>query len=77
MAGKFVVTRTLRPPPVGTLAYVTLPRWARRMYGQPSGPPSDLATTARLRAARLAFSQQRVFPGVVRAITRSGAGLPG
>src|SRR5690349_6433461 len=44
-------------PPVAALAFSTLPCWARRMYGRPSGPVSDMAATAGLRAARLMFSQ--------------------
>jgi uncharacterized protein (DUF2236 family) len=58
-------------PPVSVLAFSTLPCWARRMYGWPSGPLSDMAATAGLRAARLAFDQQRLFAGVVRAIERA------
>src|SRR4029077_7760215 len=41
-------------PPGKTLAFATLPRWARRMYGAPGSPPGDLAATAALRAARRA-----------------------
>jgi phosphoenolpyruvate-protein kinase (PTS system EI component) len=41
------------------------------MYGRPSGPLSDMAATAGLRAARLAFSQQRLFLGAMRAIHRA------
>ena len=41
-------------PPVNTLAFATLPRWARRMYGTPGSPPGDLAATAALRAAHRA-----------------------
>jgi len=58
-------------PPVSALAFATLPRWARRMYGRPSGPLSDMAATAGLRAPRLAFGQQRVFLGAMRAIHRA------
>jgi uncharacterized protein (DUF2236 family) len=58
-------------PPVSTLAFSTLPGWARRMYGRPSGQVSDVAATAGLRAARLAFSQERVFLGAMRAIHRA------
>jgi uncharacterized protein (DUF2236 family) len=47
-------------PPFNTLAFATLPRWARRMYGAPGSPATDLAATAALRAARLASSG---FPG--------------
>ncbi len=58
-------------PPVSVLAFSTLPRWARQMYGRPSGPLSDIAATAGLRATRLAFNQQRVFLGAMRAIHRA------
>src|SRR5215470_9935875 len=30
-------------PPVSALAFSTLPRWARQMYGRPSGPLSEAA----------------------------------
>ena len=33
-------------PPVSVLAFSTLPPWARRMYGKPDGPLTDLAATA-------------------------------
>ncbi len=58
-------------PPVAALAFSTLPGWARRMYGGPGGPLSDMAATAGLRATRLAFSRQRLFRGVLRAIDRA------
>jgi uncharacterized protein (DUF2236 family) len=58
-------------PPVAVLAFSTLPGWARRMYGRPGGPLSDMAATAGLRATRLAFSRQRLFRGVLRAIDRA------
>jgi hypothetical protein len=58
-------------PPASALAFSTLPRWARQMYGRPSGPLSDMAATAGLRAARLAFQQQRLFLGAMRAIHRA------
>jgi len=38
-------------PPVAALAFYTLPRWARRMYGRPSGLVSDMTATGGLRAA--------------------------
>jgi uncharacterized protein (DUF2236 family) len=51
-------------PPFNTLAFATLPRWARRMYGAPGTPPTDLAAdlaaTAALRATRLATTS---YPG--------------
>src|SRR5882672_8259230 len=43
-------------PPVSALAFSTLPRWARRMYGRPGGPLYEAAATAGLRFTRLAFS---------------------
>jgi uncharacterized protein (DUF2236 family) len=58
-------------PPVSVLAFATLPRWARHMYGRPDGRLSDMAATAGLRATRLAFSQQRLFRGALRAIHRA------
>ena len=58
-------------PPVAALAFSTLPGWARRMYGGPGGPLSDIAATAGLRATRLAFSRPRLFRGVLRAIDRA------
>ncbi len=58
-------------PPVAILAFSTLPGWARRMYGGPGGPLSDAAATAGLQFTRLAFSQQRVFRGALRAIHRA------
>lgn len=42
----------LAVPPVTTLAFATLPRWARRLYGVPATPVADLAATAALRALR-------------------------
>lgn len=38
-------------PPVNTLAFASLPRWARRMYGAPGSPLTDVAATAALRVA--------------------------
>jgi len=58
-------------PPVSVLAFSTLPRWARRMYGKPDGPLSDMAATAGLRATRLAFNHERLFRGAMRAIHRA------
>jgi uncharacterized protein (DUF2236 family) len=37
-------------PPLTTLAFATLPRWARRMYGVPASPLADLTASAALRA---------------------------
>jgi hypothetical protein len=41
---------------------------ARQMYGWPSGPLSDMAATAGIRAAWLAFSRERLFRGAMRAV---------
>lgn len=40
----------LAMPSIGALAFASLPRWARRMYGTPGAPVTDLAVTAALRA---------------------------
>jgi uncharacterized protein (DUF2236 family) len=58
-------------PPFNALAFATLPGWARRMYGRPGGPLTDIAASAGLRAARLALGQQRVFLAAMRAIHRA------
>src|SRR6266702_2742645 len=63
--------RVILLPPVSALAFSTLPRWARRMYGRPGGPLSEAAAIAGLRAARLMFSQQRLFSGAMRAVHRA------
>ncbi|HEU5418377.1 MAG TPA: oxygenase MpaB family protein [Streptosporangiaceae bacterium] len=41
----------LAVPPLNTLAFASLPRWARRMYGTPGSPLTDAAATLALRAA--------------------------
>jgi uncharacterized protein (DUF2236 family) len=66
-------------PPVAALGFSTLPRWARRMYGMPSGPLSEMAATAGLQAARLMFSHQRLFLSAMQAIHRaeSASDIPG
>ena len=38
-------------PPISTLAFATLPRWARKMYGTPGVPLTDLGATVALRMA--------------------------
>jgi ER-bound oxygenase mpaB/B'/Rubber oxygenase, catalytic domain len=53
------------------LPFSTLPGWARRMYGRPSGPLSETAATAGLRAARLLLSQERLFSAAMRAVHRA------
>lgn len=39
-------------PAVSGLGFAALPRWARRMYGIPASPLTDMAVTASLRALR-------------------------
>jgi uncharacterized protein (DUF2236 family) len=41
----------LMVPPVNTLAFASLPRWARRLYGTPGSPLTDVGATAALRMA--------------------------
>ena len=41
-------------PPANTLAFASLPRWARRMYGAPGSRVTDLSTTMALQALRQA-----------------------
>ena len=38
-------------PPINTLAFATLPLWARKMYGMPGVPLTDLGATVALRMA--------------------------
>lgn len=40
----------LAVPPLTALAFASLPPWARRLYGMPGSPLTDLAATAGLRA---------------------------
>jgi uncharacterized protein (DUF2236 family) len=42
----------LAMPPFVALSFATLPRWARRLYGAPGLPTTDLAATLALRALR-------------------------
>src|SRR5579875_1550467 len=68
----------LAVPPINVLGFAALPRWARRMYGLPGSPLTDMAATAALRAARRATTgvpgrllyepaARRVFGGAARA----------
>ena len=41
----------LTQPPVAALAFATMPRWARRMYGSPGLPTTDLSADARAQGA--------------------------
>jgi len=45
-----LVALKLLAPPVNTLAFASLPRWARRLYGAPGVPLTDAVTTAALNA---------------------------
>ena len=65
--------RTLKVamPPFNALAFATLPGWARQMYGRSGGPLTDMAATAGLQAARLAFGQQKLFLAAMRAVHRA------
>jgi uncharacterized protein (DUF2236 family) len=60
-------------PPVNTLAFASLPRWARKMYGAPGSPLTDLAATAALTALHRAsrgLPEQVRYPSQVRAARR-------
>ncbi|WP_018654950.1 oxygenase MpaB family protein [Actinomadura flavalba] len=62
----------LAAPAVGTLVVSTLPRWARRMYGLPGLPTSDLAATLTLkslyRTTRVIPERYRYSPDARRAL---------
>lgn len=58
-------------PPVNALAFATLPGWARQMYGRPGGPLTELAATAGIRAAQLAFNRDKLFLAAMRAVHRA------
>jgi uncharacterized protein (DUF2236 family) len=51
------VSVRLSQPPVAALAFATMPRWARRMYGAPGLPTTDLSATLALKALRVAVSR--------------------
>src|SRR5690242_3995655 len=58
-------------PPVSALAFATLPRWARQLYGRPDGPLSDMAATAGVRVARVVLDQERLFRSAMQAVRRA------
>jgi uncharacterized protein (DUF2236 family) len=64
-------------PPLNTLAFASLPRWARRLYGTPGSPLTDAATTVALRAAYESTAriprQVLFFPATVAAARRRRA----
>ena len=47
----------LTQPPIAALGFATLPRWARRMYGSPGLPTTDLSATLAVRAFRAAVNR--------------------
>jgi hypothetical protein len=47
---------------IASLAMATLPRWARRMYGLPGLPPTDLAATVALQGLRIATDMRPEGP---------------
>jgi uncharacterized protein (DUF2236 family) len=57
-------------PPVNVLAYASLPRWARRLYGTPAIGLTDAAVTLALRAAF--ESTTRIPPQVLLAASAEG-----
>ncbi len=44
-------------PPMNTLAFASLPRWARRLYGAPGIPVTDVSATVTLRALHQAATR--------------------
>jgi uncharacterized protein (DUF2236 family) len=46
-------------PPVNTLAFAALPRWARKLYGAPGSPVTDSVTTVALKVRSLRTSRRR------------------
>jgi uncharacterized protein (DUF2236 family) len=53
-SSKAPASAKLAIPAVATLSLATLPRWARRMYGLPGLPTTDVGATLALRALRTA-----------------------
>jgi uncharacterized protein (DUF2236 family) len=67
-------------PTVALVSLASLPRWARRMYGLPGLPTTDLGTTATLRGLRTAtgfLPDVPAPPGIERArrLVRSADGV--
>jgi uncharacterized protein (DUF2236 family) len=63
----------LMVPPLNTLAFATLPRWARRMYGLPDTPLTDLGATVALRMAHQSVTRiprQLIYLPAARAAQR-------
>jgi uncharacterized protein (DUF2236 family) len=53
----------LLAPPVNTLAFAALPRWARKLYGAPGSPVTDSVTTVALKGL---YQATRVVPARLR-----------
>lgn len=49
----------LAAPPLVSLAFASLPRWARRLYGFPGVPTTDVTATVTLRALRAVLATAR------------------
>ncbi len=60
---RWLLPLKLVAPPFNTLAFATLPRWARQMYGAPGSPLTDIATTGTL---RVLYGATRGLPEQVR-----------
>jgi uncharacterized protein (DUF2236 family) len=61
--GEAPVAAKLAIPTVAALSLATLPRWARRMYGLPGLPTTDLGVTLALRGLRTATDLLPDVPG--------------
>jgi uncharacterized protein (DUF2236 family) len=60
-------------PPLNTLAFASLPRWARKMYGTPGSPLTDVAATVALRMAHQSATRiprQLIYLPAARAALR-------
>jgi uncharacterized protein (DUF2236 family) len=60
-------------PPINTLAFASLPRWARRMYGTPGSPLTDVGATVALRMAHQSATRiprQLIYLPAARAARR-------
>jgi hypothetical protein len=69
--GQAPTTTRLSIAAIASLAMATLPRWARRMYGLPGLPTTDLTATMTLRGLRIAtgmlLSDSPAPPAIERA----------
>jgi uncharacterized protein (DUF2236 family) len=61
----------LAVPPLTTLGFASLPRWARKLYGLPGSPLTDLGATAGLRAFRETAARGQSLLPVARAARRA------